>query len=105
MKQLLNSPLPLPSKKSIVLETAFLMGYTLFVLLLFQPFGTHEYEHPYKKMQLLGYGLLVLVFYPAIRGGLMLLPASNHSIKKEALLLLASFMLLIVLGFFYHAAV
>jgi len=86
-------------------ETLFLTGYVLFVLLLFQPFGTHEYQHPYKLLQLFGYALLALVFYPVLRLSLLFLFSGPYSVRKEAGLLSLSFTLLIVSGFFYHALV
>jgi hypothetical protein len=106
MKKFFNHRLPVPQRNFIIAEALFLLAYALLVLLIFQPFGTYEYAHPYKIAQLSGYGLLILFLYPPVKKGLLLFTTgATYDLKQEVRMLFASFCMLTVLAFFYHALV
>jgi hypothetical protein len=94
-----------PTTRRIIYEAIFLGFYTLLFLLIFEPFGTFEYEHPYKPFQLGAYGLLVLVFYPPIKRSLLIFLARKHlfySLALELILLGSTLLLITIIAFFYH---
>lgn len=105
MKRFLNLNLPFPNKRSIVYESVFLTVYILFVLFLFQPFGTDRYDNPYKSLQLAGYGLLVFVSYPLLKRIFLLFKPTVYTIKHEVFVLTSCFLLLIFNAFCYHGFV
>ena len=107
MMQWKRQPIPPPGLKAIFLEALFLSCVTLLVLLVFQPFGTYEYRHTYKYLQLAGYGLLSLLVYPVSR--LLLLQIMRREQKyylgQEAIVLGCSLLILSFGAFLYHACV
>lgn len=105
MRKGFNVALQRPGWRSIFYEAGFLTAYVLFFLIAFQPFGTYEYDHPYKIIQLGGYGLIVALCYPVLRKSLSGLRYNNYFLKHEALVLMSSFLIIIFLAFFYHGLV
>lgn len=64
MISFLNSPIPLyelnKSRVAIILGSGLFVG--LF-LIIFQPFGTASFQHPYKNAILMGYSLVVILSF------------------------------------------
>ncbi|MEO1260824.1 MAG: LytTR family DNA-binding domain-containing protein [Bacteroidota bacterium] len=53
---------PYPLKKSTANEWSFILGTGIFAaifLMVFQPFGTREFQHDYKYLFLAGYGVVI----------------------------------------------
>lgn len=92
------------SRKAILSETLMLSVGVLFILLVFQPFGTDDFEHPYKYEQLLGYGLLIFLLYPLLRllFDRLLSGVQNHWYRIVGAVVISS-LLLIVPCFFYYS--
>jgi len=107
MKAFLSSNIPFPDRKSILADALFLCAYFLIVLFIFQPFGTFEYAHPHKMLQLSGYCLLILFGYPLIKKGVLLFSKNNpvYSMRQEFTNAFIVFASLTILGFFYHALI
>lgn len=59
--KLTNVPYPKPSFRAFLKVLAGVAASITFILLVFQPFGTANFEHPYKWLLLSGYGLVTLV--------------------------------------------
>jgi hypothetical protein len=100
-----KTPIGLPDRKRLLYETLFLSTYTFLFLLVFQPFGTFEYSHPYKILQLAGYGLLVILFYPLLKllaQKLYFKKPGTHSLGQELLVFLLVLLLLTSVAFLYH---
>jgi hypothetical protein len=101
----LKTPAKRPERKRIFSETLFLSAYTFLFLLMFQPFGTFEYAHPYKILQLAGYGLLVIFFYPLLKILVLELffrKPKAYSLGSELLVFLLVLLLLTSVAFLYH---
>jgi len=92
--------------KSALAESIFLAMGVLFVLLVFQPFGTDDFDDPYKYEQLLGYGVLVLISYPLIKWMIQrLLVKTVSSWTLQWISVLTSGFLLLVPCFVYYSFV
>lgn len=64
MKNALTQPYPFYESPKIVLGRLFLLGSLIpFILIVFQPFGTSEFEHPYKNVFLAGYGAITFICF------------------------------------------
>ena len=61
MTKITRIPYPrLPLKKYLII--AFIISAVVsFILIFLQPFGTEQFQHPHKKLILLGYGLSVFI--------------------------------------------
>jgi hypothetical protein len=101
IKNFLDSPLTPPHRRLIVKETLFFACYSFFVLLIFQPFGTNEYKHPFKAWQLAGYGIIILSLFPLMRL-LFIKYIRNFTIGIEIFNLAITLLMLTLLSFFYH---
>jgi hypothetical protein len=91
--------------RPILKEAFFLSAYTLLCLFIFQPFGTYEYSHPHKIMQLGGYGLMILVLHPIFRKLSLQAGKNASSFLWEFVRFLATLLCLALVGFFYHGLV
>jgi hypothetical protein len=100
-----KTPIGLPDRKRIIRETIFLSTYTFLFLLVFQPFGTFGYSHPYKILQLAGYGFLVMLCYPLLRTLVLKLYTRKpgaHTLGRELPVFLLVLLLLTSAAFLYH---
>jgi len=60
----LNQPYPFyENSKSILLRLLLISGSIIFVLTVLQPFGTAEFQHPYKNLFLSGYGFIAFLAF------------------------------------------
>ena len=59
MMQILNAPLSPPSRHSFYRVALFVGLSVFFVLAVFQPFGTHAFEHSSKYLLLFGYAVVI----------------------------------------------
>jgi hypothetical protein len=91
--------------RPILKEALFLSAYTLLCLFVFQPFGTYEYAHPLKVVQLGGYGLMVLVLHPLFRKTSFLIGKETSSFLWEFIRFFGALLFLSLSGFFYHGLV
>lgn len=92
--------------KSTLVESVFLAFGVLFVLLVFQPFGTDDFDDPYRYEKLVGYGVLVLVSYPLIKWMIQrLLIKTVSSWPLQWISVLISGFLLVVPCFIYYSYV
>jgi hypothetical protein len=92
--------------KTIIAESLLLAVGVLFVLLVFQPFGTDDFAHPDKYQQLLGYGVLILLSYPLLRTLLdKLLAALPSPWYRTVGSVVISQLLLIIPCFLYYSFV
>lgn len=92
--------------RSLLAESIFLSVGVLFVLLIFQPFGTEGFDHPYKYEQLIGYGFLVFVSYPLIKWAIYALLSNVLSRwNLQWVSVTASGLLLAIPAFIYYSYV
>src|SRR5436190_1998052 len=94
-----------PTTRGIICEAFFLGLYTVLFLLIFEPFGTFEYEHPHKSLQLGAYGVLILVFYPPLKKSLLGFLAHKqvqYFLGLELIILTSTLLLITLVAFFYH---
>lgn len=106
LKNILQLPIRLPSWRQLLLESVFLGCFTALFILIFQPFGTYEYQITHKAQRLLGYGLVVAFSYPITKKSLTLLFDQDHySLLKEILVVAVTFFLVSTVCFFYFKMV
>ena len=64
---MLFTPFPRPSLKAYSLIGLIIGASILFILIVFQQFGTDQFDRPHKTLILLGYGMVstiaVMVYY------------------------------------------
>ncbi|HMP29206.1 MAG TPA: hypothetical protein PKD85_06385, partial [Saprospiraceae bacterium] len=58
---LLNIPYPKTSFSKFIRFLGVLSGVISFILIVFQPFGTSSFVHPFKFWILLGYGIIIFL--------------------------------------------
>ncbi len=62
-----QTPYPKPSAGSFIRTMAGISATIVFILVVFQPFGTSDFDHPYKYYLLCGYGIIIfftgLIFF------------------------------------------
>jgi len=60
----LHQPYPFyEDNKSVLLRLLVISGSIIFVLTVLQPFGTAEFQHPYKNLFLAGYGAIAFLAF------------------------------------------
>lgn len=96
----LNSVIPKIVSIRELLTYASLLGLSAYVfLLVFQPFGTYNFEHAYKFSLLSGYGVILFVAYALIS---VLLRKKRGTIAIELFRIFLVLLLSIFLNFVYH---
>ena len=99
MLSFLRQPYPIgersPSKA--ILQALLFGGSIAFVLVVFQPFGSYGWQHPYKTLILSGYGLMAafatfINFYLLIKGWPGVFDEARWTIGKEIIWNVLSFL-------------
>lgn len=106
IQQVLSMKLPPVKWRQLLVESAFLGFFIAIFILIFQPFGTYDFEISHKTQRLLGYGPVVFVSYLLIKSGLMLLfRKGGYPFKKELVVISITFFLVATTCFFYFKEV
>ena len=56
-----QTPYPKPSFGAFIRSMGGISATIVFILVVFQPFGTSDFEHPYKYLLLSGYGFIIFL--------------------------------------------
>ena len=102
---MLTRAIPVLSVKAAFLEALFLGFFIFFFLIVFQPFGTYNFEHEHKVLLLLVYGVIAFTVHFLLRAVAFGKGSGNWHLKQEVLLLLASALFSTVLSFIYNQLV
>ena len=106
LRQLLSLPLPEVTLRQLLVESAFLGFFIAVFILIFQPFGTYEFQIPYKTQRILGYGPMVFVSYLLIKLAIRsLFRKGEYTFLKELLVMGVTFFLVASACFFYFKEV
>jgi hypothetical protein len=106
LRQVFSLTLPPVTLRQLLVESAFLGFFIAVFILIFQPFGTYEFQIPYKTQRLLGYGLVVFVSYLLIKLGLSsLFRQGGYTFGKELLVIGLTFFLVASVCFLYFKKV
>lgn len=97
--------LRIPDFRSIIFEAVFLGFFVFFVLLIFQPFGTYNFEHDNKVILLSGYGIIGLSVHFVFRGVLRKFWVGNWDLFKESIFFVVALILTGFFSFLYHQLV
>lgn len=87
------------------MEALFFGFFIFFFLIVFQPFGTYNFEHEHKVLLLMVYGGIGLSVHFLLRILANRKGSGNRTLKQEVLLLLATLLLSTVLSFVYNQIV
>jgi hypothetical protein len=107
MSNLLNRPHPFyEDTKSTVIRMTIIGGLVAFILIVFQPFGTDSFRHPYKNLYLAGHGFIAfLSFGFSLLGLKKLFPNQVNEEKwvvwKQIAVLTLGFLLSFIGSYFY----
>lgn len=107
MPNLLNRPhLFYEETKPVLVRMSIIGVLVAFILIVFQPFGTDSFQHPYKNLYLAGHGLIAfLSFGFALLGLPFLLPKYFKEEKwvvwKQIAVLVLGFLLSFMGSYFY----
>lgn len=108
--QFLNLHIPFTGIKGHT-RFAFLFGFCVsFILIVFEPFGTDGFQHPYKFCLLGGYGLVIALFYSLTHWVAKWLSpkfyqAEDWKFWKELLLVLLGLLVSMTATYFYFLLV
>lgn len=102
------TPFPKPSLRSFLNVMAAISLTIVFILVVFQPFGTANFDHPYKYWILVGYGVVTfisgLVFYFCVAALVSETRLNRWSTIDEVLFLFCIILICQVSCYFYWAA-
>ncbi|WP_439882656.1 LytTR family DNA-binding domain-containing protein [Pontibacter sp. MBLB2868] len=84
------------------MEALFFGFFVFFFLIIFQPFGTYNFEHEHKALLLMVYGVIACSVHFLLRTSVYWKWSGAWSLKQEVLLLLISLLLSAVLSFVYN---
>jgi len=107
MPNVFSRPHPFYENTKLILIRSFIIGAVVaFILIVFQPFGTESFEHPYKNTYLAGHGLIAfLAFSFALIGLPKLFPhqlnEENWVVWKQILVFSIGFLLSFIGSYFY----
>ena len=88
-----------------MVEALFLGFFIFFFLIVFQPFGTYNFEHEHKVILLMVYGVITLCIHFLLRTAAFYKWRGSWHLKQEVLLLLTSLFLSTLLSFVYNQLV
>ena len=91
----------LPSRKSLLQRALVFSAVTLFVLFLFQPFGTHKDLISYKFLRLSGYGLVT--FCAILLSGVLEIGLTRFKAKSQFQYLLIPSLYIGIVAVFNHS--
>lgn len=91
----------LASKQVVVYRAIFCTVVTLFVLFVFQPFGTINDTNAYKFLRLSGYGLVT--FCALLLSGLIEIALAHYKVKKNQRLLTIPLIYIAITAIFNHS--
>ena len=91
----------LPSRKTLVRRALVFSAVTLFVLFLFQPFGTHDDLISYKFLRLSGYGLVT--FCAFLLSGVLEIGLTRLKVKNQFQYLLIPSLYIGIVAVFNHS--
>lgn len=89
------------SRKVLVQRALIFSAVTLFVLFLFQPFGTHNDPISYKFLRLSGYGLVT--FCALLLSGALEIALTRLKLKSQFLCLLIPSLYIVIVAVFNHS--
>ncbi|MDX5422055.1 MAG: hypothetical protein LPK14_07370 [Hymenobacteraceae bacterium] len=102
---MLSRAIPVLSIKAALVEALFFGFFIFFFLIVFQPFGTYNFEHEHKTLLLMVYGLIVWGVHFLLRAAVCWKGSGSWQLKQEVLLLLTSLLLSTMLSFVYNQLV
>lgn len=91
----------LASKKAVIYRALIFSAVTLFVLILFQPFGTHNDPLSYKLLRLSGYGLVT--FCALLLCGFLEIALTHLTLRKSSRLVLIPSLYVALTAVFNHS--
>lgn len=92
--------------KAILVRLSIIGGLVAFILIVFQPFGTDSFQHPYKKLYLMGHGMIASLSFGFVLLGLpRLFPKQINEetwvVWKQISILTLGFLLTAMCAYFY----
>lgn len=102
MKLLQQSYPASKSKKEIVVSAMFIAINVFFFLVVFQPFGTYTFSHPFKYVLLLPYAFITFLAF-TLAGILMTGKIKNWNVAKEILKTITVLVVCSVMNYWYNA--
>ncbi|TMP71630.1 DNA-binding protein [Pseudoalteromonas sp. S1609] len=90
----------LESKRLVLYRAVMFSFITLFVLFIFQPFGTSNDSEPYKLLRLSGYGLVT--FCALLLSGAIEIASLNINLKHNSRSVIVPFIYLFITAIFNH---
>jgi len=100
-----QTPYPKPSFGAFMRTITGVSATIVFILVVFQPFGTSDFQHPYKYLMLFGYGLNIFLTGMLVYGiSLLLIPEQRldkWSVLDEVVFLFLVIILCQVVCYFY----
>lgn len=91
----------LASRKTVIHRAMLFSTVTLFVLFIFQPFGTNNHNIPFKFLRLSGYGLVT--FCALLLSGVLEIALTRLKIKNRYRLMLIPFIYIVITSVFNHS--
>ncbi len=91
----------LASRKIVVQRAVFFSAVTLFILIVFQPFGTNNHSIPYKFLRLSGYGLVS--FCALLLSGALEIIATRLKIKNQIRVVVVPLIYVGIVSVFNHS--
>jgi len=108
MFKILNQPYPFPERENLrVFVHCLLEGFFIgMFLIVFQPFGTEQWYHPYKNLFLWGYGLMTTLGGITLRLGIVKLFPNYYNerewtVGREILMILTILILISSYNYLY----
>lgn len=107
MSNIFNRPHPFyENTKAIIIRMLIVGCLVAFILIIFQPFGTESFHHPYKNWYLAGHGAIAFLSFGFVLLGLpMLFPNQINEEKwvvwKQITILVLGFFLSFIGSYFY----